>query len=189
MDETISYSLPVSQLVKPENIEDLTCYICLGICFRPIILKCCEHLLCMNCAKQFLLKKNFCPYCKETKLDFSLPSKLVSRFFDNLIFYCPNKKKGCNEQVRYSVYFEHATNCEKSDSQSIYDKLGFCKKCFILYPKGKETHICNKDPLAYIEDNIFYNKVIDLEIKQTNVEEVTVNKEGNSFPELLSSKE
>ena len=205
-ENSISYNLQVSQLVKSENVEDLTCLICLGICFRPIILKCCEHLLCLNCAKQFVLKKSFCPYCKNTNLDFSLPSKLVSRFFDNLVFYCPNKSNGCSEQIRYSSYFEHITNCNKMDLQSIYTKLNYCKKFFRMYYRHKD-HSCydgcsfdkhgsgststSLSELNEEVDNILFQKLVILEksIGQTNINEEPLKIGGITVPEIWNKTE
>ncbi len=164
--DKLSYNLPISSLVKSENVDDLSCLICLGICFRPILLSCCEHLICLECVKQYVLKSSFCPYCKNTNLDFALPSKLVSRFFDNLIFYCPFKKSGCSEQVRYNSYFEHLTTCTKVETNSIYTKLNFCKSCFLLYRKESE-HSCKVVKQTEGEEhNKFLNKLIILENKQ-----------------------
>jgi len=191
-ENIISYNLQISQLVKSENVEDLTCLVCLGICFRPIILKCCEHLLCLNCAKQFVLKKSFCPYCKNTNLDFSFPSKLILRFFDNLIFYCPYKSNGCNEQIRYSSYFEHTTTCNKQDINSI--KLNYCKKCFLLYNRNQEhsceTNIKNLDTIISDNDNnLLLNKLITLEKNQSSIVEKPLTVDGIQVPDSLNIKE
>lgn len=168
--QTNSYNLPFKGLIKPDNTDDLTCIICLGVCFRPIVLNCCQHLVCLYCIKEYSIQKDTCPYCRKY-MEFQLPMKLIIRLFDNLTFYCPYKENGCNQEIRYSTYFEHIVSCSKISIESPYTTISFCQKCQKFYSKKESNHICNKD--LNNDGNKLIAKLLELEYL-TDEEESTV---------------
>lgn len=129
IEEGATYAIPVSDLAVTTNVEDLTCVICLNICFRPILTTCCEKLICLECTKMMVKHSLKCPYCNEVSYSFEKPSKLVYRLFENLTFYCPKKDEGCQEKIKYYFYFDHIYNsCDLKKQNKAY-----CKNCQIIY--------------------------------------------------------
>ena len=87
--QTQNFSISPNSLIHSVNTSDFTCCICLNIFFDPIILKCCEKLLCITCLESYFHSNKTClkcPYCNNKSLSFSLPPQLINRLFEGLRF-------------------------------------------------------------------------------------------------------
>jgi len=152
---TISYSIPTNDLAVQTNIEDLTCAICLNICFKPVMISCCERLMCYECLKMMIKHSNSmflkCPLCKEVNIKFEKPFKLINRLFENLKLKCVNKQ--CDEIIKYYFYFDHIYN------ECLYNKSNFryCKTCQCIVVKNSNSHICFEKPneMSEIEKKLY----------------------------------
>jgi hypothetical protein len=143
-----SYIIPVSDLAVVTNVDDLTCIICLNICFKPVMVKCCERLICSECIKSVLKYAYKCPYCNNQNINFDKPPKIISRLFENLIFKCT--KTGCQEKIKYYFYFDHMYNtCSYKE-----DKYKFCKDCESIVDK---IHTCKDSKYICPIDNKINN--------------------------------
>lgn len=141
--EQVDHSLHTNDIVgNITNLEELTCFICLGIAYKPVYMKCCSHLICFRCLQSVLKNNIKCPLCK-VDISFDKPDKILVRLFDNLTFTCPLKDKGCKKQIKYNFYFGHIiSECEYKNQDEHYKSLDYCKKCDEMYKKGND-HICN----------------------------------------------
>jgi hypothetical protein len=129
-DTQLFHYMPAEQVIGEIN-NDLICFICFGVSYKPIYLKCCEHLICLDCVKQYLRQYKKCPLCKAS-IKFDRPSRIITRLFEKILFQCPS----CSIGVEYKNYFLHMINCNEE-----LKNLGFCKSCERLYIEG--THDCN----------------------------------------------
>lgn len=131
-----SYSIPTANLTNPSQVDELTCVICLNICFKPLMVTCCDRIICFECLLE--MTKNMstikCPYCNNINFTVTKPPKLIFRLFENLTFNCPNQ--GCLEKIKYYFYHDHIYN-QCSMRVSPYS---FCKSCLIIDDK----HNCNE---------------------------------------------
>jgi hypothetical protein len=123
----IFHYIPSEQLIGELN-NDLICFICYGVSFKPIYLKCCEHLICLDCVKQYLRLYNKCPLCK-SGIKFDRPSRIIMRLFERLVLKCHK----CEVAVEYNNYFPHMVSCTESNYR-------YCRTCETLY---QEEHNCN----------------------------------------------
>lgn len=159
----VSYLIPVNDLSVQTNVEDLTCIICLGICYKPVLITCCERLLCLECTKMMLkMSPNNlkCPYCNEQNIHFEKPSKLIVRLFENLTLYCPNKGKGCKESIKYHFYFDHLYN---SCNYKAGNEGGFCKLCQKIYliNNTSDSHQCDVENSLEVDSNSEIERKLD----------------------------
>jgi hypothetical protein len=140
--------IPINDLAIQTNTDDLTCIICLNICYKPVMITCCERLICSECVKMMLRQKiNKCPHCNNINLNFENPPKIIIRLLDNLTFKCCNL--GCEEKIKYSFYYDHIYN-----SCSLKEGLKeFCKICSKIYNKNTE-HKCNYELNLAENDNL-----------------------------------
>lgn len=172
LNDTMAYSISVADLAITTNTEDLTCIICLNICFKPILTSCCEKLICLGCAQTMIKHSAKCPSCNEVNISFEKPSKLVYRMFENLVFYCSHKDYGCTEKLKYYFYFDHVYN------ECAYKKegLAFCKVCEVEYSTNIEEngifkgHDCEEyvKEIKSKEDDVseLERKLLELSLKQ-----------------------
>lgn len=169
--QIISYIIPVNDLAIATNVEDLTCIICLNVCFKPVIISCCERLICLECIKMMLKHSAKCPYCNNININFEKPSKLIYRLFENLTFNCVNKKNGCEEKIKYYFYFDHIyNNCNYKKEN---EKLSFCKTCEVIYEYTTDTpvHDCEKSNNVNIDTdsmNELEKRLYELSLNITN---------------------
>jgi hypothetical protein len=181
-------TIPANDLAIQTNIEDLVCMICMNISFKPVLITCCERLMCLNCIKMMLKlsSKIKCPHCNNVNLKFSKPPKIISRMFDNLTFFCPYKDKGCSEKIKYHFYFEHIYNSCLLNQNSSYK---FCKNCVDIYPVDSE-HSCdlkiystNDQNISYLEktlDSLYDKSLENNQLNSNKNGEITDNKNGNN---------
>ncbi len=158
--ETINFSIPANDLTVVTNIDDLVCMICMNICFKPVLITCCEKLMCHSCIKMMIKLSTIikCPNCNNININFVKPSKIINRMFENLTLFCPNKFLGCGEKIKYYFYFEHVFNLCQVKKNYLTKK--YCKNCMVLYCKNS-SHLCNnlnnddkRKNLSYLEQII-----------------------------------
>ena len=123
--------IPSENIKDDHKNDDLICFVCMGISFKPIYLKCCDHLICFDCVKQYITNYTKCPLCK-SNIKFDKPSRIILRMFEKLKFQC----KKCELEINYDDYFPHMINCERE----YYNNIDFCKECKTLY---SNLHDCN----------------------------------------------
>ena len=176
-NQNISYTIPISDLAITTNIEDLSCIICLGICFKPIVITCCERLICSICIIEMLKFSKKCPYCNNINIEFEKPSKLIYRMFDNLSFRCPNYEKGCIEKIKYFFYFDHAHNICSYKSGNLL----FCKQCEII---SLPEHCCkqNDSLLSAVE-----KKIVNISKFNSNSQFDNINNLLHNHPLILTN--
>jgi hypothetical protein len=133
-------SIPRDDLAVTTNVDDLACMICMNICFKPVLITCCERLMCLACIKMMLKHSTTtkCPHCNNLNINFVKPSRILLRMFENLSFFCVNKSSGCKDKIKYDFYFDHIYNkCEfKKEKQ-----VEYCKNCQEIY-KNYTEHNC-----------------------------------------------
>jgi hypothetical protein len=115
--------------------EELICPICLSICFKPLMIECCQKLICSECIRLVIEKFKNCPLCKNGRLNFDSPSKFINRLFDHVSFECT----WCSEIVNYALYHDHFFNLCTLKSK----KFAYCKNCEHIY-KIKKPHHCSE---------------------------------------------
>ncbi len=146
MDDNIeSYNIPISDLAVTTNVDDLTCIICLNICAKPVMVKCCERLICSNCIKSVLKYSYKCPYCNNVNVSFERPPKIISRLFESLTFKCI--RSDCSEKIKYYFYFDHIYNTCKFKNNNLL----FCKQCEII---AGNNHVCNNNNISPIDNSV-----------------------------------
>jgi len=179
------YSISPDFLSETSNLNDFICCICLNICYDPIILDCCEKILCINCLKDLIkINENIlkCPYCNNKNFNFSLPNKIINRFLGTLFFNCPQ----CNEKIEYNFYHEHLYNKCKNRINGKF----FCKKCHLIYNIKEEKnneipeHNCDEyiQNLSNFENKSIIMKKINkliLQILDIKISKVIIKEEKN----------
>ena len=77
MNDITTLSISPDVLSQSSNTSDFACCICLNICFDPVMLECCEKLLCITCLEKMLkVNKNIkCPYCNNKNFTFCYYNK------------------------------------------------------------------------------------------------------------------
>jgi hypothetical protein len=130
-----------TQLASQTNVEELSCPICLSLCFRPILLKCCQKLICSECIRELIKTHNTCPSCKAPGLDFEMPPKLINRMYENITLKCSNF--GCSETMKYYFYMDHVYNICTFKPNTC--QMSFCKLCEHIYKLGEALgHVCGE---------------------------------------------
>lgn len=184
-DINFSLSIPANDLAIQTNVDDLVCIICMNICFKPVLITCCERLMCLHCIKMMLKLSPLikCPHCNNVNLNFIKPSRIINRMYENLTFICPNKDQGCNEKIKYHFYPEHIYNTCKFNNNSIYQ---FCKNCVEIYPSDSiPEHTCNNNKgdnlnISFLEKTL--NSLYDntTQNNQDKIEKSNSNKNSSS---------
>lgn len=132
-------SIPIDNLKETENLKaEFTCMICLSFVLRPLLLKCCDHLICTGCLKLYIRaseSKPKCPLCKHS-LSYSNPNRILQRIYSNLKLKCVN----CDEIVNSDHYLLHLFN-ECKVENSVNQEKKFCSVCKEVTER-KEIHKC-----------------------------------------------
>jgi len=181
--ETINLSIPANDLAVQTNIDDLVCMICMSICFKPVLITCCEKLMCHSCIKMMIKVSAIvkCPNCNNININLVKPSKLINRMFENLTLFCPNKILGCGEKMKYYFYFEHVFNLCQVKKNSL---TKYCKNCMELYSINS-PHSCNhlndndkNTNVCYLEKML--NSLYDNPLQSQGCHSNKFEKEGDS---------
>ena len=169
--QTQNFSISPNSLIHSVNTSDFTCCICLNIFFDPIILKCCEKLLCITCLESYFHSNKTClkcPYCNNKSLSFSLPPQLINRLFEGLRFKCPQ----CSSEINYYFYHEHIFNTCPQLPQTTNTK--YCKHCHVLYSiVNAKEHNCKEYINTLLNDDNktqIDKRIRDLKLKILGVE-------------------
>jgi hypothetical protein len=146
MEEKILHTIPTSEIIRSVSIDELTCCICLGITYKPVMTSCCEQLVCYQCIKILIKGNEQCPMCKET-ICFSQVPKVLLRILNNLLLKCPFEKMGCKEELKYEFYYKHIfDDCPflKFDKES-FKQLSYCGECGEVHKRHMQSpHLCYK---------------------------------------------
>jgi len=164
-----------SRITSPiEAYENLLCFVCLAVCDQPLLLNCCEGIICTKCISDWTSKNNSCPKCRNEKPQTEVPNKFIMRLFSNLRVKCVFEDKGCKDIVSFDTINDHEKNCIYN-----HDRIVKCKKCFLEIPfKLNESHNCINDLLLTV--NNLTKKLDEFSIK----EQLTTS--GNCKTELGS---
>lgn len=85
---------------NPEAIdEELKCPICLDPFVEPVVLKCCEHMLCKNCAEPCAE----CPLCRGMHKPFANPPRLIMNMLSRIDVSC----QVCSTVVKRDAFPNH----------------------------------------------------------------------------------
>jgi hypothetical protein len=128
--------IPSENLLELENFKsEFTCMICLGVVIKPLMLKCCDHLICTQCMKMYIRSSDTtprCPLCKHS-LIYTIPNKILNRLYANLKVECTQ----CKSSQKMEEYFHHFFNeCKTTEKR-------YCKKCCEVYCSTGEEHQCS----------------------------------------------
>jgi hypothetical protein len=132
----------------PEYYESLKCMICFSICDDPIIVSCCQTLVCKGCIFEWLENSKTCPKCKAGKPSIQNPDKFICRLFDNLKIKCSYYTKGCTEALPLETLNSHELKCKYNGS-----RYTTCDKCNSeVATKNLSAHNCFEHLKKIISD-------------------------------------
>lgn len=119
------FLLPTDIMIGDSNIiNEFTCVLCLNIVIKPLMIKCCDRLLCFCCIYKLLEKFQMCPMCKSFCYTLDEPPKVVLRILNGIKIKCPlseifkndtsiDIKVKCEDYICHQSYLEHILNkCE-----------------------------------------------------------------------------
>ena len=118
-----------------ENILNLItkfiqCKICMNLLNDPYDCLCCNQTFCKSCIINYIKTNNKCPYSeffddnkekinnnniKELMNKIKPSSSNFNRVIQSLKFYCPNKEKGCDDELNIEEVSEHEKLCKFSN--------------------------------------------------------------------------
>ena len=118
-----------------ENILNLItkfiqCKICMNLLNDPYDCLCCNQTFCKSCIINYIKTNNKCPYSeffennkekinnnniKELMNQIKPSSSNFNRVIQSLKFYCPNKEKGCDDELNIEEVSEHEKLCKFSN--------------------------------------------------------------------------
>ena len=86
-------------------MEEFICCICNSILIRPENLKCCNQLIC----KYHLIDRppSKCPICKTPNPEAESIHPAIASILEKTEFNCPNKERGCKENLTYRLIIQH----------------------------------------------------------------------------------
>ena len=143
-----------------ENILNLItkfiqCKICMNLLNDPYDCLCCNQTFCKSCIINYIKTNNKCPYSeffennkekinnnniKELMNKIKPSSSNFNRVIQSLKFYCPNKEKGCDDELNIEEVSEHEKLCKFSNKNINKNTIPkFYKKV------NNENNINNKD--------------------------------------------
>ena len=128
-------SIDPELIVDKDILDEITCFICLGIVINPICCKNCNSLFCTDCIRDWLKKNNNCPF--RCIYEESAISKLAQNLLNKTKLYCPFKE--CNKLLNYETYQKHFEECEMLE----YSCNG-CKNTFRKKFIQSHVDICDK---------------------------------------------
>ena len=157
-----------------ENILNLItkfiqCKICMNLLNDPYDCLCCNQTFCKSCIINYIKTNNKCPYSeffednkekinnnniKELMNKIKPSSSNFNRVIQSLKFYCPNKEKGCDDELNIEEVSEHEKLCKFSNKNiNKNTKPKFYKKV------NNENNINNKDKEKKNKKNKENNKL------------------------------
>ena len=157
-----------------ENILNLItkfiqCKICMNLLNDPYDCLCCNQTFCKSCIINYIKTNNKCPYSeffennkekinnnniKELMNQIKPSSSNFNRVIQSLKFYCPNKEKGCDDELNIEEVSEHEKLCKFSNKNINKNTIPkFYKKV------NNENNINNKDKEKKNKKNKENNKL------------------------------
>ena len=157
-----------------ENILNLItkfiqCKICMNLLNDPYDCLCCNQTFCKSCIINYIKTNNKCPYSeffednkekinnnniKELMNQIKPSSSNFNRVIQSLKFYCPNKEKGCDDELNIEEVSEHEKLCKFSNKNINKNTIPkFYKKL------NNENNINNKDKEKKNKKNKENNKL------------------------------
>lgn len=140
-----------------DNIyENIKCILCFRIPFYPLIVDCCENIICNQCHKSWSIKSKSCPLCRQDEFKVGIPNRFIRNIYSSIKYFCSFKEKGCLENnLVFDSIAQHEEKCEFNPNRVIV-----CEKCEAKYCFN-EAHDCI---LGLIEKNKnLKNKILSLE--------------------------
>jgi len=118
-----------------ENIDHITCSICMNVVNHPIS-KCrdCEDLFCGDCIEKYLKTKNNCPKCRQKPFENQNLGPKFRILLNNFIFNCPME---CGGTFGLSDIENHKHYCEKLED--IF-QCSLCDEKIENHPNMKQIH-------------------------------------------------
>lgn len=182
-------------------LSEFTCLLCLNLVNNPLLLKCCDKLLCFCCIYTLLETKNKCPLCY-FKIIIDSPNPLIIRLLNSFKIKCPlnsiiniididcvnnalskySKELNslrigiCNCEMNYNEFYNHIFN--KCDIMKIIYMLVIDIKDIGLKLKTAKIIDCDFDKLSINNEDI--NKNI-----QNNINLMTKENKIDSINKLL----
>lgn len=166
-DYNVDDVIPTDWVINQERVrKELVCPICIGILRNPKECSKCETAFCEKWLLKCLEANNRCPMkCSENIEMKERCHKIIRNSLCELKLYCPNKKWGCDEEVRYEIFKSHISSwkfqmtkwpafdkckielpyreCEKHIKKCIYVLLP-CEHWEKLFErKNHEKHVLN----------------------------------------------
>ena len=96
--------------------EEFNCSICTNVLDEPVLTECCGQHFCKNCLENWFEKgpgqkrNKTCPTCRSEDIAF-IKSLHLKRKISNLKIYCPNRTKGCSQQLSLGTLDSHLATC------------------------------------------------------------------------------
>ena len=158
-----------------ENILNLItkfiqCKICMNLLNDPYDCLCCNQTFCKSCIINYIKTNNKCPYSeffennkekinnnniKELMNQIKPSSSNFNRVIQSLKFYCPNKEKGCDDELNIEEVSEHEKLCKFSNKNINKNTIPkFYKKV-----NNENNNINNKDKEKKNKKNKENNKL------------------------------
>jgi hypothetical protein len=136
LKELLEFSFLGKNLLMPERIQinqltnpispSLICPICQEIFLDPTITSICFHSFCKACIKKAIQFEPQCPLCRKKLKDEDVHLNLaLQALIAELMVYCPFKKDGCNEIMRFEVIENHVkSSCLYIRKKCAYERYG-----------------------------------------------------------------
>ena len=165
------------KIIIPSSIENIRnlltkfiqCKICMNLLNDPYDCLCCNQTFCKSCIINYIKTNNKCPYSeffednkekinnnniKELMNQIKPSSSNFNRVIQSLKFYCPNKEKGCDDELNIEEVSEHEKLCKFSNKNINKNTIPkFYKKV------NNENNINNKDKEKKNKKNKENNKL------------------------------
>ena len=128
--------------VKPDDLEEFSCGICLNVLKEPMVVQCCRQTYCKDCIEEWLANNNTCPNDRQwlTPNGLTPAPRLLFNILNNMRIKCERHSDGCPVVTTIGTEEEHRVVC----------KYYGCNKCGF---RGQaQDHDCIKYLLKVIDD-------------------------------------
>jgi hypothetical protein len=133
-------SIETSRVVNKDfiKLDRLQCYICKNILIDMRKCSLCSTHFCKECIQELQSDQgNKCPKCENIDVKIESGEYYLNKILDDLLIFCKNADKGCEEISYYKYIFDHEAickhrekvceNCDKVyNYQDYYDHLVDC---------------------------------------------------------------
>jgi len=165
--------------------ETIQCFLCFRIPFSPLLINCCEQIICNFCLISWKDKNNECPHCRKSDFDASIPNKFIKRIYADIKYFCKFKEIGCPEKdLSFSQIISHEEKCEYNSERIIE-----CEKCKNrINFKLLSEHDCL---LTLLQNNKILKEKIEAmekENKKLKEKQILVDQERFSFIKELEGQ-